>query len=235
MTSKIRRFYRAADVAAATDGFAVVLDGRPVRTPAGRQLAVPVRALADALAEEWQSQGETLEPTAMPLTQLASTAIDRVGPNREAIVEELLRYATSDLLCYRAEQPRELVERQNRVWQPLLDWATSAFDVRLAVTAGVIPVSQPEAAVAALRRSLGAFDDWRLTALQAATAATGSLILALSMAHGRLSAADAFAASQLDELYQAELWGDDAEAEQRRARLRDDVDAAGRFFAYLAG
>ncbi len=233
MTSKIRRFYEAAGVAAAVDGFAVVLDDKPVRTPAGRDFAVPVEALAAAVAEEWQAQGATVEPASMPLTQLASTAIDRVGPNRAAILDELLRYAATDLLCYRAEQPRELVERQNRVWQPLLEWATAQFDAPLAVTAGVIPVSQPEAALAALRHSLEALDDWRLTALQSATAATGSLVLALAMAHRRLTAAEAFAASHLDELYQAELWGDDAEAERRRERLRGDVDAAGEFLRHL--
>jgi chaperone required for assembly of F1-ATPase len=227
---KIRRFYKSVSTAAAAEGgFSVMLDGKPVRTPAKAPLAVPTPALAQALQTEWEAQGEQLEPTSMPLTQLASTAIDRVAPLREGVVEELLNYASTDLLCYRADDPEELIARQNAVWQPLVDWALTRFDARLAVARGVMPVEQPPEALTALRRAVEAYDQWRLTALQMATAATGSLVLALALMEGRLDASGAFAASQLDELFQAELWGEDWEAVERRDRLLADVTAAARF------
>lgn len=233
MTNKIRRFYKAADVAAIDGGFAVVLDGKPVRTPIGSQLRAPSQGLAEAMAAEWQAQGTTVEPASMPLTQLASTVLDRVGLNRAAIVDELLNYAATDLLCYRAEEPAELVERQANQWQPLLDWVRDRCGAVLAVTSGVIPVAQPAEALAALRQQVDLQDDWRLTALQSATAASGSLVLALALLEKRLSAEQVFFASQLDEFYQAELWGEDEEAEGRRERLRRDIAATDEFARLL--
>lgn len=230
---KIKRFYKAAGSAAQDDGFAVTLDGRFVRTPAGTPLHLPSAALAEAVAAEWQGQGDHVEPTSMPLMQLAATALDRVGPKREAVLDELLRFVATDLLCYRAAEPQDLIDRQARVWQPVLDWAMTRYDAPLCVTSGVMPVPQPDDALAALRRAVALLDDWRLTALQSATAASGSLVLALALVEGRLDALQAFAASQLDELYQIELWGDDPEAEARRERLRHDVAAAGRLVALL--
>lgn len=232
---KIKRFYKAAGIAAQDDGFAVTLDGRAVRTPAGQPLRLPTRALAKAVAAEWQAQGDNVEPDTMPLMQLGATALDRVAAHREAIIDELLRFAASDLLCYRAEEPAELVERQRLVWQPLLDWAAAHHGAALLVTSGVMPVTQPVEALTALRRPVAALDDWRLTALQAMTAATGSLLLGLALLDGRLDADHGFAAAQLDELYQSELWGDDPEAESRRSRLHADIAAAARLVVLLAG
>lgn len=228
-----KRFYKQAATQEQPDGIAVTLDGRPVRTPAGTPLRLPAAALAEAVAAEWQAQGEHIRPDGMPLMQLAATALDRVAPNRAAVIEELLRFAGTDLLCYRAETAGELRDRQARVWQPVLDWAAERFQASLCVTHGIMPIAQPDDALAALRRALEGLDDWRLTALQAATAATGSLLLGLALIDGRLDAAQAFAAAQLDELYQAEMWGDDEEAEERRERLRLDIDATARLVAGL--
>lgn len=233
MLGKIKRFYKAVAIAAQDGGVAVTLDGRAIRTPAGQPLRLPAAALAEAVAAEWQAQGDTVEPDTMPLMQLAATALDRVAAHRAAIIDELLRYAASDLLCYRAEEPADLVQRQQRVWQPLLDWAAERHGVVLCVTGGIMPVAQPEAALAALRRAMAPLDDWRLTALQAMTAATGSLLLGLALLDGRLDADHGFAAAQLDELYQAELWGDDLEAESRRSRLHADIAAAVRLVSLL--
>lgn len=231
---KIKRFYKEAGIAAAADGgFTVTLDGRPVRTPAGAPLTLPSVDLAEAVAAEWQAQGKHVEPTTMLLMQLSATALDRIPPHRDAVIEELLQFAATDLLCYHAHEPRDLIDRQIRQWQPLLDWAMTRFDAPLCVTSGVMPVPQPDEALGALRRAIAALDLWRLTVLQAATAATGSLVLGLALVEGRLDAEAAFAASQLDELYQIELWGDDAEAESRRRRLRDDIVAAGRLVELL--
>jgi len=207
MTATIRRFYRSATVAVADGGFSVTLDGRPLRTPAGAAMVLPSERLARAVADEWQSQGDIVHFHAMPLTQLANTMIDRVHPTRSTIVAEVTRYAASDLLCYWATGPRDLVERQRAIWQPLLDWASATFGARLAVTAGVIPVAQPGDAVAALGAAATALDDAALVALATVTAATGSLILALALASGRIDAGSACRAAHLDEAWQNDKSG----------------------------
>ncbi|CAA7616663.1 ATP12 family chaperone protein [Magnetospirillum sp. UT-4] len=236
MTSRpIKRFYKRAEAAPAGPAFSVRLDGRPVRTPAGRPLEVPTQALAEAIAAEWEAQGTEVKPHHMPLTQLASTALDRIGPEREAILAQLMNYAATDLLCYRAGFPPDLVERQARQWQPLLDWARDALGADLVATEGVIAVAQPEPALAALAARLRGYDTWRLTALQMTAAAAGSLVLALALVEGRLGADQAFALSQLDETYQIEQWGEDHEAADRRATLARDIAAAGRLLTLAAG
>lgn len=229
MTATIRRFYRSAAVADVEDGFSVTLDGRPLRTPAGVAMVLPSERLARAIADEWQSQGDIVHGHAMPLTQLANTMIDRVRPARSAIVAEVTRYAASDLLCYWATGPRDLVERQRANWQPLLDWASATFGARLAVTTGVIPVAQPEGAFTALGAAATALDDAALVALTTVTAATGSLILALALASGRIDADSACRAAHLDEAWQNEGWGEDVEAIKRRAAITADIHAAVRF------
>ncbi|HVI52695.1 MAG TPA: ATP12 family protein [Candidatus Sulfotelmatobacter sp.] len=225
----MKRFYKQAAVAAAAEGFAVTLDGRTVKTPEKSPLVLPYAALAEAVAGEWLAQVDEIKPHTMPLTQLASTALDRVAGKRRPVVEHVLNYAGTDLLCYRAESPSDLVARQHGLWQPVLDGVSAALGVEIDVTSGILPIVQPDATMAALRRHVEAYDDWRLTALQAAVAGMGSLFLGLSMIDGRLTAEEAFAASQLDETYQIEFWGDDAEAIKRREALRNDIAAAGRF------
>lgn len=229
----MKRFHKQASAAATPAGFAVQLDGRGVKTPAGRSLEVPSEALALAIAAEWDAQVDDIRPHTMPLTQLASTALDRVGPQRAAITDQLVAYAGTDLLCYRAQSPADLVEMQTLTWQPLLDWCQTHLDAGLTVTGGLIPIDQPPAALAALRARLEAYDLWRLTAIQAACAASGSLVLALALAEGRLDGPSCFAASNIDEAHQVALWGDDAEAAGRRALLQRDIEAADRFLTLI--
>lgn len=225
----MRRFYKHAAISVGEQGVCVTLDGKPIRTPGGTPLILRDAELAEELAAEWHAQGEEIKPEAMPLTQLASTALDRVAGKRGPVVDHVLGYAGTDLLCYRAVSPRDLVERQTRLWQPILDWLAGHLDVTLEITEGVFPISQPEPTMAALRRHVEGYDDWSLTAFQSAVAALGSLYLALALAEGRLSADEAFAASQLDETYQIELWGEDPEATKSREVLRKDVAASARF------
>jgi chaperone required for assembly of F1-ATPase len=233
LSRTIKRFYKQAGVERGEGGFSVRLDGKPVKTPAAKALAVPGLRLAEAIAAEWDAQGDEVVPSTMPMTQLASTALDRVGPERAAIVEQLLNYAGTDLLCYRADFPPELASRQAAGWDPILDWAAEAFGARLVVTAGIIAVDQPPAALEALKRAVEDIELWRLTALQATAAASGSLILGLALVHGRLSAADTFALSQLDETFQIEQWGEDWEAAERRSRLQADILSAERLLSLL--
>ena len=225
----MKRVYQDVAVVAGEGGFGVTLDGRPVRTPGRKPLGVASRALAEAIAAEWRAQGDKVEPATMPLTRLASTALDLVPERRPAIVGEVAGYAATDLVCYRAEAPAALVARQHAAWQPLLDWAAERFGAALAVTAGVLPQAQPGAALDALRRAVEAQDDLSLVALRAATAAAGSLVIALALLEGRIDAAEAFDISQLDETFQIERWGEDAEATRRRAALRDDLAQAAAF------
>lgn len=230
----MRRFYREVDVAAIPGGgFEIRLDGKPVRTPGRAVMALPGRPLAEAMAGEWAAQGETLQPSSMHLMQLAATCIDRVASQREAVIEQVSAYAGTDLLCYRAEHPADLVARQHAVWQPLLDWATVRFDAPLAVTAGIVPRPQDPAAIAAIRAAIAAEEDWRLTALQAATTALGSVVLGLALLHGRIGPEEAFAAAELDATWQIERWGEDPEATARRTALAEEIAAIARFTALL--
>jgi chaperone required for assembly of F1-ATPase len=222
----VKRFYENVTVAA---DHRILLDGKVIKTPAKADLRAPTRALAEAIAQEWREQGAEIWPATMFLTKLANTAIDRVEPLREAFLRELADYARSDLLCYRANEPAALAARQQERWDPLLDWARSRFGASLKVTHGVRPVLQSDEDIATLTSHLLTFDRWRLAALQSATTLTGSLILALAVAEERLDAAEAFALSRIDETFQAENWGRDAEAEERTQRLAQELAAAARF------
>ncbi|WP_157879120.1 ATP12 family chaperone protein [Pararhodospirillum photometricum] len=224
-----RRFYKSVGVTEGPEGAGVLLDGRAVRTPGRAGLVVPTLALAEALAAEWAAQGESIDPATMPLTALANTALDRVAPERSAILDTLVRYGGTDLLCYRADQPTTLVERQEAAWSPLLDWLATTHGLSLVVTRGLMPVAQPEPTLARLRSVLEGLDLWALTATQALAAAGGSVGLALAVGGGRLSAEEAFTLAHLDDLFQVERWGDDAEARARREALAADMSAAHRF------
>ncbi len=225
----MRRFYKDVETVLAGDGFGLALDGRPVRTPLKAALRVPGRALADAIAEEWHAQGETIDHYSMLLTQIANTGIDRVPAHRTAIVEELARYAETDLVCYRADAPADLVARQSTAWQPLLDWLAEVHGARLVVTTEILHQAQPAEAIAKLRQIVDAHDDFTLAALHLATGLAGSLVIALALAGREIDAEAAFVAATVDELYQAELWGEDGDAAERRARVKIDIDAAARF------
>jgi chaperone required for assembly of F1-ATPase len=229
MQNKVKRFYKTASAAPAEGGYAVLLDGRPLRTPARTPLAVPAEPLAAAIAAEWQEQGEEIDPRAMPLNALACTAIDIVAPAREQIVADLMGFGGHDLICYWTDETGELLRRQQQSWQPLLDWAAAELGAPLQKTCGIVSQSQPAASLAALERAVAACDDLTLTALAAAVKAAGSLVIGLALVRGRLDAAEAFRLSQLDELYQAERWGEDAEAAKRREGLRLEIEGAARF------
>lgn len=232
----MKRFYKAAGVAAVEGGgFQVQLDGRPIRSPAKAALTFPTRALAEAVAAEWDAQGETVHPHTMPLMQLASTAVDLVPAKRGEIIEAVAAYAETDLVCYRAEHPQPLVERQTRLWQPLLDWVALRHDAALVVCHGLMPRPQPPAALRALRAVVEGCDDWGLAALQTVTGACGSLVVALALLEGRISPDEAFDAAQLDETYQIEHWGEDTEATKRRTNLRADINDCRRFMDLLRG
>ncbi|WP_119462792.1 ATP12 family protein [Rhodospirillaceae bacterium SYSU D60014] len=231
----MKRFYKKVRTAAVEDGFQVLLDERPVRTPGRAPLVVPTQPVAEAIATEWQAQGEAVKPLTMPLTRLATTAIDRVTAHREGVIDEVASYAATDLLCYRADQPAELVARQNALWQPLLDWATLRYDAPLTVTTGVLPQPQPAGSLVALRAAVAALGTLKLTALHAATTACGSVIIALALLEDRIDAVGAWETSQLDETFQIEVWGEDAEAAARREALRQDIEATARFMALLRG
>ena len=232
----MKRFYRAVAVAPADSetGYVVTLDGKVLSTPAKSKLIVPSAALAGAIAEEWAAQEEKVAPASMPLTRLAATARDRVSAARAAVIEELMRFAGTDLLCYRAEEPEALRARQAALWQPLLDWVSARFGAELTVITGLMPQPQPKAALAALATALDALDDMTLTALMVATAAAGSLVIGLALIERRVSAEEAFAASQLDESFQIEAWGEDPEAAARRAALKEELVAVERFLQLRA-
>jgi len=231
---RARRTYQAVAVVECRGGYGIALDGKPITTPEGRPLVLPSRPLAQALAAEWQAQGQHVDPLAMPLTRLAGSAIDLVGPHRAAVVERTAAYAETDLLCYRALGPEALAEHQEAEWQPLVDWVAQHLEAPLRVTAGIVAIEQPALSLATLRRAVEASDDWHLTALAAATAACGSLILGLALAEGEIDAEATWALSELDESYQIELWGEDPEARRRREVQRADIAAAARFLALLA-
>jgi chaperone required for assembly of F1-ATPase len=230
----VKRVYQQVTSGPAEGGFGVALDGRPLRTPGKNRLIVASAALAAAIAGEWEAQQGEIRPAAMPLFRLAATAIDRTAALRDRVVTEIANYAGTDLVCYRADHPPALAARQKEVWQPLVDWATARYDAALAITSGVIPTGQSRAALKTFAAAVAALDDFRLTALHALTGACGSLVIGLALLEGRLSAEESFAASQLDETFQIEAWGEDAEAAARRRAIAADIVAAARFLELLA-
>lgn len=219
----MRRFYRAVDVDSDAEGFLIRLDGRVLKTPAKAELRLPTAAFAEALAEEWRRQGEKIDPETMPLMRVMATAIDRVGPRRADVITETAGYAHADLLCYRAPEPADLKSRQEAQWQPWLDWLQACHGISLKVTQGVVAIAQDRKMLAKITTLIGGQDDIRLTVLHLATAALGSVVLALALLNGEIGMEEAFALSQLDEAYQADRWGEDSEAAARRALLHREI------------
>ncbi len=232
--AKPKRFYETAAAMKGDDGHGIALDGKPVRTPAGKPLAVPGAALGDALAGEWASQGETIDRETMPLTRLACTALDLVPQRRAEIVAEIAAYAETDLVCYRTEEPPALARRQTTAWEPLVAWAAERYGARLAVTTSITPLAQTADARAALRAAVAANDDFTLAGLSLATRSFGSLVIALALRERRLGAEEAAHASLVDEHYQIERWGEDAELAARCACTARDAEDAERLFRLLA-
>jgi chaperone required for assembly of F1-ATPase len=226
-----KRFYKDAGIEERDGAFVLSLDGRPARTPARHLVAVPTRALGHALAEEWRGLGNEIDPALMPLTRLVNSAIDAVAPNPTAVVDDLVKYLRSDLTCYRAGEPDRLVAEQAAAWDPILAWAYEELGARFVLSQGVTFVTQPDAAVAALRSRIEEASPFRLAALHVMTTLTGSALIALAHAAGRLMAEEAWAATHVDERFQERVWGEDKEAMQRRARREADFIAASRFYA----
>ncbi|MFE3838345.1 ATP12 family chaperone protein [Pseudogemmobacter sonorensis] len=229
-----KRFWSAVEVtepAEAPGRFTVRLDGRPVKTPAKAALLLPTRAMAEAVAREWEAQEGPIRPETMPATRAANSAIDKLSLQAPEVRAMLAEYGGSDLLCYRVEAPAALAARQARAWDPQLDWAEAELGARLSVTVGLMPVAQDHEAVARLAAPMAALSDFELAAFHDLVAISGSLVLALAVIRGRLSAPEAFALSRLDENWQSEQWGRDDEAEAAEALRREAFLQADRFFA----
>jgi len=225
-----KRFYERAHVGenagkGAGNGYPVLLDGKPVRTPARRALAAPTRALAETIAEEWNAQSDVIDPARMPLTRLANVVIDAVVEQSQLVAEEVAQYLGSDLLFYRAAAPEGLVERQAQSWDPVLAWAREALGARFVQVEGVMFAAQPSEAIAAARAAIPA-DPWRLSAVSSITTLTGSGLLALALAHGQIDVDMAWVAAHVDEDWQMEFWGRDELALARRANRLAELLAA---------
>jgi chaperone required for assembly of F1-ATPase len=229
----VKRFWDAAAVDRTAKGHAILLDGKPMRLPSGSPLVVGPARLARAIAEEWRAagggKGGEMSFKDTPLTRLAGTALERIAPDPAPTIDAIARYGETDLLCYRAATPQSLVHRQHQRWQPWLDWAALAYDAPLRVTTGVAYVKQHRDSVAALRRAVAALDVDALAGLGIAVPALGSLVLGLALAAGEVDAETAFSLGALDELFQAEQWGDDYEAVDRRTSMLADIVLAARY------
>ena len=229
-----KRHYLAAAIARAPGGYSVTLDGRVPRTPAGGRLVLPREALAQLVATEWAAQGECVVLPSMPATRLAHVALDAAPAAHDELATRMAEFAAHDLLCYFADAPTELVARQEATWAPLLAWAEAELGLTFLRSAGVTHLDQPPATLEAVRRLAAGLDDFALTGLVAAAQLFGSAILALALMRGRLGGPQAFAISQLDETYQVETWGEDAEAAARRAAMASDARMLGDWFRALS-
>jgi chaperone required for assembly of F1-ATPase len=229
----MKRFYSHADVRPAESGYEIVLDERPVRTPSRNSLRVPTEGLAQAIAEEWNAQVEEVDPRAMPLTGLANAAIDRIAPDPESFAASLARYGESDLLCYRADTPNSLIERQSELWDPILAWARRRFDVDFEIVCGIMHRPQHESTLRQLGHAVEARGQFELAALSPLVTIGGSLVIALALAEEAIDLDTAWAAATLDEAWQAEQWGEDAEAAAALEARRREFAAGYRFLTLL--
>jgi len=226
----MKRFYKeAASVPTGEGGYGIALDGRPVRTPARAPLVLPNARLAEAVVREWAGQGDEIDPASMPMTGFSNAAIDRIAPDPAAFAEGIARYGESDLLCYRVETPQDLADRQAAQWQPLLDWAQSRYGIDFTMTHGIRPVAQPAATLDALRAAVTALDPFALAALSTLVSLSGSLVIGLAAVERAFPLGILWQAAELDELFQAELWGDDDEALARRAQRHEEFTRAAAF------
>ena len=229
------RFYKMAAHAEEADGFVVRLDGRPIRSPAKNLMKLPTPKLAELVAAEWNAQQEHIDPMTMPVTRLVNTAIDGIALDPQAVKEDILRFAGTDLLCYRADSPETLVRRQSEAWDPIVEWAHAALGARLMLAEGIVHLEQPREAIAALSAHLTAYTDpIALGSLHSFTTLTGSALLALAVANGEINAETAWKAAHIDEDWNAEQWGEDTEASARRAHRWADMQAADRALKALS-
>jgi chaperone required for assembly of F1-ATPase len=231
-----KRFYKTVTISEGDEGFAIELDGKAVRTPARHKLTVSTQTLAELVAAEWQAQTDVIDPATMPVTRLVNTALDGVATDTQAVFEDILRFSTSDMLCYRAEGPEALVQRQTERWDPVLDWAANELGARFILVEGVMHHEQPRDAISAFSAALRKHDDaTKLTALHTITTLTGSALLALAFAERLLPPDEIWSLAHLDEDWTIEHWGSDEEAEQRRAQRFTDFKAAVDVFLAVNG
>lgn len=231
----MKRFWEKAETVSGDSGHGVALDGKPVNTPGREPLVVPSLELAAAIADEWAECGEEIDPGAMPMTGLANAAIDRIAPAKDDFAAGLARYGENDLTCYRADNPRELVERQSKAWDPLLDWARRRYDVDFACQSGVMHVPQPEETVRKLGHAVAILDPFRLAGLSHLVTSSGSLITGLAVLEGAVGPDEAWHAACVDETWQSDQWGKDQEAQSVLAARRADFMNGARFLELLGG
>ncbi len=225
-----RRFYKSVEV---SENNSILLDGKPIKTPLKASLKLPTKALGRAVAAEWQAQREFIDAETMPLTKLANTAIDRATAEHQTIVDEITEYAGSDMVCYFAESPRELICRQQKHWQPMFDWAADKLNAEFRKAAGVTHVAQPPETLGAVRLHVAQFDPWQLTAVYVLTTLTGSALLSLMLQASAIKPEDAWQTAHVDEDFQIEQWGEDVEAVRRRALRKREYDGLAGFFDLL--
>ncbi len=223
----------AYSVKPANKGYLLTRDGAVFVTPAGHNFIVPTQALADTIAEEWQGQDAKINPTQMPMTQFAVTALDIASLERDAMISRVVAYAESELLCHRSGQPPELFERQQNLWQPLLNWIAARFGARLRVGTELMPIAQETTALVLLRNTVAACDDFHLTGLQQAVTISGSLVLGLALAEQHLDPNAVFFAAELEQLFQMEKWGDDPATTNRHETIKQELNCCGRWFKLI--
>jgi len=225
----MKRFYKQVSADGVDGGFSVFLDGRPIKTPAKSELVLASQQLADAIAAEWDRQEEKVDPASMPLMRYAATAIDRVTPQRDQVIEDLSEYGDTDLVCYRASYPEKLVKRQSEAWDPLVEWVHEEHGVKLQIVTGVGYIKQDQKGLAKMKSVLEAQSDLHLAAIHDIVSLTGSLVVTLAVMAGRLNAEEAFEISELDEAHVIEEWGEDAEAAARRKNNKASLVSAVEF------
>ncbi len=231
----MKRFYKEAKAVETGSGWHIQLDGRPVRTPARALLALPTHALGEAVAQEWAAQGEEIDPASMPMTGIANAALDHVMPDPAAFAAPVIAYGESDLLCYRADAPAPLVARQEAAWGPLLGWAQDHYGATFVVTSGIVHIAQPAETLERMAEAVLALPPFLLAPLAPLVTMSGSLVIGLAAVEGAFALQELWQAAELDELWQAELWGDDDQALIRRAQRHEEFMATARFAELAAG
>lgn len=226
-----RRFYQSVGVATADHGYSVLLDDRPLLTPGRNKLILPTEPLAEAVGDEWDAQEKTIDPMTMPMTRLANTAFDLVTEKKQDVIDDVAAYAGSDLICYRAEEPDELVMKQMAQWDPILDWAADALGAEFDTTMGINHIKQPPEAVSQIRRAIEGLNVFALTAVHNMTTLTGSALLVLAHISGRFDAITCWQTAHVDEDWQISKWGFDAEAKERREKRWQEMEASSKFYA----
>jgi chaperone required for assembly of F1-ATPase len=229
----MKRFYKTATAEQTTDGFAVLLDGKPIKTPAGKMLVLPTQKLAQAIAHEWDKQGDIIVVSSMPMMQLAATTLDHVATGRAQMVDRLLAYAGTDVLCHRTPEPRRLYDMQEKLFAAPLSWLRRRYDVDLNVTLELMAVKQSDAAMQRIALAVHALNDWALMGVQTAALASGSIVLSLAMFEKEFAAEDVFEIAEVETTYQIEKWGSDDEIIRKRMEIATELNAVQKWFALL--